>query len=96
MATVHTLGLVDLFVALLDRLALLGDAPARVLGGDALAAKEAVLAQGDSKSLEVAHQNIAPSRSRLRALTFVAPNSSAALRPITTTATTPTTTRFQP
>ena len=96
MATVQALGLVDLFVALLDRLTLLGDAATRVLGGDALAAEEAVLAQRDGESLEVAHQYIAPSRSRLRALTFVAPSSSAALRPITTTATTPTTTRFHP
>ena len=40
--------------------ALLGAAPARVLRGDALAAEQSVLPDGDAESLEVAHQVVAP------------------------------------
>jgi hypothetical protein len=41
-------------------LLLLGAATARVLGGDALAAEETVLADGDAESFEVSHQTVAP------------------------------------
>ena len=78
-AAVQALGLGDLLVAgdVLRAprwtivLPFFGDATAGVRRGDAVAAEQAVLAQGDEEAVEVPHQNIAPSRSRLRALTAV-------------------------
>src|SRR6478735_7293153 len=90
MASVQPLGSRELLVVLdvAGRVALALRAPAtRVLGGDPIAAEQAVLADRDGKSLEVAHQFVAPARlaaSRLARLTRSAAANSPMHKPATT------------